>query len=125
MLQLQLAQLQLGKGRGLFTARMGEFKWDMKAYVTVYCGNDGPEDPVVTVSAQTIGRAVHVDLIKPTLKSLGAKAEAWCLLIHADAYLSLTLKAPGTKRLELDYDELLSTSAVKYNLRCYTSGRCT
>ena len=91
----------LGKGRGLFTARMGEFKWDMKAYVTVYCGNDGPEDPVVTVSAQTIGGAVHVDPIKPTSK------------------------APGTKRLELDYDELLSTSAFKFNLRRYISGRCT
>jgi hypothetical protein len=43
---------------------VGEFKWEMVAYVTVYCGNDGPEHPVVTVSAQTIG-AVHLtDAIK-------------------------------------------------------------
>ena len=54
----------LGKGKGLFKARMGEFRWDMVAYVTVYCGNTGPEAPVVTVSAQTIG-AVHLtDAIK-------------------------------------------------------------
>ena len=31
-----------------------------------------------------------------------------------------TLKAPGTKRLKLKYDELLSNVAVKFDLRCYT-----
>ena len=30
-----------------------------------------------------------------------------------------TLKAPGTKRLKLKYDELLSTFAFKFNLRRY------
>ena len=42
------------------------------------------------------GRAVQVDPIKPTLK------------------------APGTKRLKLKYDELLSSFAFKFNLRRYT-----
>jgi hypothetical protein len=41
------------------------------------------------------GRAVQVDPIKPTLK------------------------APGTKRLNLQYDELLSIFAFKFNLRRY------
>jgi len=43
-----------------------------------------------------LGRAVQVDPIKPTLK------------------------APGTKRLKLKYDELLSHLAFKFNLRRYT-----
>ena len=30
-----------------------------------------------------------------------------------------TLKAPGTKRLKLGYDEPLPTFAFKFNLRCY------
>ena len=30
------------------------------------------------------------------------------------------LKAPGTKRLKLKYGEPLSTSCLKFNLRCYT-----
>ena len=30
-----------------------------------------------------------------------------------------TLKAPGTKRLELKYDELLSSFAFNFNLRRY------
>jgi len=30
------------------------------------------------------------------------------------------LKAPGTKRLKLNYDELLSIIAYKFNLRRYT-----
>ena len=42
------------------------------------------------------GRAVQVDPIKPTLK------------------------APGTKRLKLEWDTLLSTSAFKFSLRRYT-----
>jgi hypothetical protein len=42
------------------------------------------------------GKAVQVDPIKPTLK------------------------APGTKRLKLQYDILPSNFAVKFNLRCYT-----
>ena len=54
------------------------------------------------------GKAVRVDPIKPTLK------------------------ASGTKRLTLKYDELLSNFAFKYNLRrytvlgdaCYVAGRC-
>jgi hypothetical protein len=42
--------------------------------------------------------------------------------------MKLTLKAPGTKRLELNYDlnydssRLLSTFAFKFNLRRYTQG---
>jgi hypothetical protein len=35
--------------------------------------------------------------------------------------MKLTLKAPGTKRLKLDYDEPLSNFAFKFNLRCYTT----
>jgi len=31
-----------------------------------------------------------------------------------------TLKAPGTQRLKLEFDDLLSTSAFKFNLRRYT-----
>ena len=30
-----------------------------------------------------------------------------------------TLKAPGTNRLKLEYDEQLSDFAFKFNLRCY------
>jgi hypothetical protein len=33
--------------------------------------------------------------------------------------LKPTLKAPGTKRLKLDFDELLSSFAFKFNLRRY------
>jgi hypothetical protein len=44
------------------------------------------------------GRAVQVDPIKPTLK------------------------ASGTKRLKLQYDEPLSKVAFKFNLRRYTKG---
>ena len=33
-----------------------------------------------------------------------------------------TLKAPGTKRLKLEYDGLLSNFAFKFNLRRYTQG---
>jgi len=43
------------------------------------------------------GRAVQVDPIKPTLKPT------------------------GTKRLKFNFDELLSTSAFKFNLRRYIS----
>jgi hypothetical protein len=43
------------------------------------------------------GKAVQVDPIKPTLK------------------------APGTKRLKLDYDEPLSEFAFKFNLRRYNT----
>ena len=34
--------------------------------------------------------------------------------------IKLTVKAPGTKRLKLKCDKLLSTSAFKLNLRRYT-----
>jgi hypothetical protein len=44
---------------------------------------------------------VQVDLIKPTLK------------------------APGTKRLKLEYDGLLSDFAFKFNLRCYNKETTT
>ena len=47
-------------------------------------------------AARRPGRAVQVDPIKPALK------------------------APGTKRLKLKYDELLSNLAFKFNLRRYT-----
>ena len=45
------------------------------------------------------GKAVQVDPIKPTLK------------------------APGTKRLKLKYDKLLSSFAFNFNLRHYTLGQ--
>jgi len=47
------------------------------------------------------GRAVQVDPIKPALK------------------------APGTKRLKLKCDVLLSTSAFKFNVRRYTAAVAT
>ena len=34
------------------------------------------------------------------------------------------LKVPGTKRLKVKYDNLLSRLASKINLRRYTTGRC-
>ena len=34
--------------------------------------------------------------------------------------IKLTLKAPGTKRLKLKYDKLLSTSAFNFILRRYS-----
>ena len=34
-----------------------------------------------------------------------------------------TLKAPGTKRLKLNYDEPLSNFALNFNLRRYSKGR--
>jgi len=43
-----------------------------------------------------VGRRVQVDPIKPTFK------------------------APGAKRLKLQYDKLLSSFAFKFNLRCYS-----
>jgi hypothetical protein len=49
-------------------------------------------------AAVAIGRAVQVDPMKPKLKS------------------------PGTMRLKLTCEILLSTSAFKFNLRRYTSG---
>ena len=52
----------------------------------------GPADP----RARALGRAVQVVPIKPTLKP------------------------PGTKRLKLKYDELLSNFAFNFNLRRYT-----
>ena len=33
-----------------------------------------------------------------------------------------TLKAPGSERLMLKYDQLVSTVAFNFNLRCYTKG---
>jgi hypothetical protein len=45
------------------------------------------------------GKAVQVDPIKPTLK------------------------APGTKGLKLEHDELLSSFAFSFNLRCYSAER--
>ena len=48
--------------------------------------------------AVDLGSAVQVDPIKPELKP------------------------PGTKRLKLNCYVLLSTSAFKFNLRCYTWG---
>jgi hypothetical protein len=36
--------------------------------------------------------------------------------------LNLKLKPPGTKRLKLNSDTLLSASAFKFNLRRYTGG---
>jgi hypothetical protein len=33
-----------------------------------------------------------------------------------------TLKAPGSKRLKLKYDKMLSSFAFKFNLRRYTGG---
>jgi hypothetical protein len=46
---------------------------------------------------QQLGRAVHVEPVKPMLK------------------------APGTERLKLRSDELLSNLAFKFNLRHYNS----
>ena len=55
-----------------------------------------PTEPATPESGSPPGRAVQVDPIK------------------------LKLKAPGTKRLKLKRDKLLSTSAVNFKLRRYT-----
>ena len=47
-----------------------------------------------------------------------AVVHGWAVLVDP---LSPTLKAPGTKRLKLIYDELLSSFAFKFNLRRYTT----
>jgi hypothetical protein len=52
-----------------------------------------------TMCAVSRGRAVQVDPMKPKFKP------------------------PGTKRLKLECDILLSASAFKFNLRRYTRGR--
>ena len=52
--------------------------------------------PTLGLEWQKLGRAVQVDPIKPTLK------------------------APGTKRLKLEYDELLSSFAFSFNLRRFS-----
>jgi len=60
----------------------------------------GGVNPEATVAEsgqhEMLGEAVQVDPIKPKLKP------------------------PGTKRLKLKYDELLSTFAFKFNLRRYS-----
>jgi hypothetical protein len=38
--------------------------------------------------------------------------------------IKLTMKAPGTKRLKLECDDLLSNFALNFNLRRYSSVRC-
>jgi hypothetical protein len=43
-------------------------------------------------------------------------------VVQVDA-IKATLKSPGTKRLKVKYDSLLSNSAFKFNLRRYTTGR--
>ena len=53
-----------------------------------------------------------------------AHAVRRCMSTHP---IKSTLKAPGTKRLKLNYDNLLSNSAFKFNLRRYNAagvGRC-
>ena len=50
----------------------------------------------LTLTLNSLGRAVQDDPIKPKLKAL------------------------GTKRLKLNYDERPSSSAFKFNLRRYT-----
>jgi len=51
------------------------------------------------VQCDAFGKAVQVDLVKPTLK------------------------APGTKRLKQKYDNLLSSFAFNFNSRRYNSAR--
>ena len=54
--------------------------------------------PTTGSTSATRGRAVQVDPMKPKLKP------------------------PGTKRLKLEYDGLLSNFGFKFNLRRYTVG---
>ena len=56
---------------------------------------------VALSGAHALGRAVQVDPINPKLK------------------------APGTERLKLKYNNLLSTSGFKFNLRRYNWGGAT
>ena len=56
----------------------------------------GGARPLLRLAGHRHGRAVRVDPIKPTLK------------------------APGTKRLNLEYDEVLSNVAFDINMRLYT-----
>ena len=64
----------VGKGKGVFKARMMAFKWDMVAHVTVYCGNTGTEDPVISISAKTVGEVQLTDSIKFDKLSIDAQA---------------------------------------------------
>jgi hypothetical protein len=56
----------------------------------------GADLTLASIAATVQGRAVQVDPMK------------------------LTLKLPGTKRLKLEFDELLSSFAFKFNLRRYS-----
>jgi hypothetical protein len=62
-------------------------------------GSVFPKLSAVLPQMRSLGRAVQVDPIKPTLK------------------------APGTKRLKLKHDEPLSRFAFKFNLRRFNSAR--
>ena len=94
------------------------FKFNLRRYTMVVAGSDttavavawtvhhlagAPEwqrrcrDEVLA----TLGRAVQVDPIKPTLT------------------------APGTKRLKMEFDDLLSSLGFKFNLRRYIWGART
>jgi len=63
--------------------------------------NDGELDSLDPLTTLSPGKAVQVDPMKPPLK------------------------APGTKRLKLRCDKLLSDFAFKFNLRRYTQGLWT
>jgi hypothetical protein len=64
----------VGKGKGAFKARMKQFQWDMTAFVHVYCGNYGPETPVITLSATTVGQVKLTDSIKVDRLTIDASA---------------------------------------------------
>jgi len=51
----------------------------------------------------------------------GGVTLGWAVLVSP---MKPKLKPPGTKRLKLHRDILLSISALKINLRRYTWGRC-
>jgi hypothetical protein len=69
-----------------------------KEVYAIMKGSVGANEGAIYVCGDAKGRAVQVAPIKPTLK------------------------APGTKRLKLDYDAPLSSVAFKFNLRRYTKG---
>ena len=52
-----------------------------------------------------------------TLRSGGPRHRGRAVQVHP---IKPTLKAPGARRLKLKYDELLSSFALKFNLRRYT-----
>jgi hypothetical protein len=74
----------------------------------------GPPPATALAQAQVPERQgltlVHLSAQRKHFVWTGAKAEAWCLLIHADASLSLCWGVPVTNTAQVTDDQLTSVS---------------